>query len=152
MEPLIIFAVMFIGNTINLVIIPILLITTVLGIISNLSDRVQIAKLSEFFKSGIIWILGITITIFVSIASLEGTLTSSVDGLALKGIKSATTTFVPVVGKALGESVDTVLRMCITFKEFNRNIRFNYNNRNMYNANYKAKCNNNYVSFCYSNM
>ena len=41
--------------------------------------------------------------------SLEGTLTSSVDGITVKGIKSATATFVPVVGKALGDSVDTVL-------------------------------------------
>ena len=30
-------------------------------------------------------------------------------GLAAKGIKSAATTFIPVVGKALGESVDMVI-------------------------------------------
>ncbi len=48
------------------------------------------------------------ITIFVSILSLEGGLTSSVDGLTVKGIKAASG-FIPVVGKALGESVDMVL-------------------------------------------
>lgn len=40
---------------------------------------------------------------------MEGTLTSNIDGITMKGIKTATSTFVPVVGKALGDSVDTVL-------------------------------------------
>ena len=88
---------------------PIVFIATALGIIANLSDKIQIGKLSNFFKSGITWILGLVITIFVSILSLEGRLTSNVDGLTAKGIKTATSTFVPVVGKALGDSVDTVL-------------------------------------------
>lgn len=108
-QPLIIFSVVFIANTITLFILPIVFIATALGIIANLSDKIQIGKLSNFFKSGITWILGLVITIFVSILSLEGSLTSNVDGLTAKGIKTATSTFVPVVGKALGDSVDTVL-------------------------------------------
>lgn len=108
-QPLIIFSVVFIANTITLFILPIVFIATALGIIANLSDKIQIGKLSDFFKSGITWILGLVITIFVSILSLEGSLTSNVDGLTAKGIKTATSTFVPVVGKALGDSVDTVL-------------------------------------------
>ena len=108
-QPLIIFSVVFIANTITLVILPIALIATALGIISNLSEKIQIGKLSKFLKSGVIWFLGVVITIFMSILSLEGGLTSNVDGLAAKGIKSAATTFIPVVGKALGESVDMVI-------------------------------------------
>lgn len=108
-QPLIIFAVVFIANTITIFVLPIALIATTLGIISNLSERVQIGKFSKFLKSGVTWFLGVVITIFVSILSLEGGLTSNVDGLAAKGIKSAATTFIPVVGKALGESVDMVI-------------------------------------------
>lgn len=78
-QPLIIFAIIFIANTITLIIIPISLIATAIGIISNLSDKVQIGKLSKFLKSGITWLLGVVITIFVSIISLEGSLTSNVD-------------------------------------------------------------------------
>jgi len=108
-QPLIIFAVVFIANTITLFVLPLVLIATVIGIVSNLSEKVQIGKLSKFLKSGVTWFLGVIITIFVSILSLEGGLTSNVDGLAAKGIKSAATTFIPVVGKALGESVDMVI-------------------------------------------
>ena len=46
--------------------------------------------------------------LFVSILSLEGTLSSNVDGLTAKGIKSVSS-LVPVVGKALGDSVDMVI-------------------------------------------
>lgn len=109
-QPIIIFAVVFIANGITLFILPLCLIATALGIVSNLSDKVQIGKLSKFLKSGITWALGAVVTIFVTVLSLEGGLTSSVDGLAAKGIKAATSTFIPVVGKALGESVDMVIR------------------------------------------
>lgn len=109
LQPILIFAVIFIGNIINLVILPITTASMILSIASNISDKVQIGNLAKFFKSSITWFLGFIITIFVGLLSLEGTLTSSVDGLTIKGIKSAASTFIPVVGKALGDSVDTVL-------------------------------------------
>lgn len=109
MQPIILFAIVFIANGITLFILPLSIIATVLGIISNLSDKIQIGKLSKFFKTGIVWTLGMVVTLFVTVLSLEGGLTSNVDGLASKGIKAATTTLVPVIGKALGESADMVV-------------------------------------------
>ena len=109
LQPILIFAVIFIGNIINLVILPITTASMILSIASNISDKVQIGNLAKFFKSSITWFLGFIITIFVGLLSLEGTLTSSVDGITIKGIKSAASTFIPVVGKALGDFVDTVL-------------------------------------------
>lgn len=109
LQPVLIFSVVFIGNIISLVVLPIVTASMILSIASNLSDKVQIGKLAKFFKSGVTWFLGFVITIFVGLVSLEGTLTSSVDGITIKGIKSAIGAFIPVVGKALGDSVDTVL-------------------------------------------
>lgn len=151
-QPLIIFAVIFIGNTISILILPITLIATAIGIISNLSDKIQIGKLSKFLKSSIVWVLGIVITIFVSILSLEGTLTSSIDGITAKGIKAAASTFIPVVGKALGESTDMVLRFNICFKKFHRGCWHVYSNRNMCYANSKTFNINYFISFCFCNM
>lgn len=137
LQPVILFSVVFISNSITLIIIPILMIATVLGIVSNISDKIQIDKLSKFLKSSIVWVLGFVITIFVSILSLEGNLTSSVDALTIKGLKAASSIFIPVVGKALGDSVDTVLRSYISYKKWNRNCRNNNYYRNLYIANYK---------------
>ncbi len=83
--------------------------STVLGIISKISDRVQIDRLSKFFKSSAIWTMGIVLTIFVGLLSIEGSLSSSVDGLTAKTTKAAVSSFIPVVGKILGDAVDTVI-------------------------------------------
>lgn len=131
LQPIILGMIVFIGNGITLYVLPILLISTVLGIVSNLSDKIQISKLSKMLKSSIVWVLGFVLTMFVSILSLEGTLTSSVDGLTIKGLKTASSTFIPVVGKVLGDSVDTVLRSYISYKKCGWNCRNYCCNRNM---------------------
>ena len=138
LQPILIFLVVFIGNIINLVVIPIITISMVLTIASNLSDKVQIGNLAKFLKSSVTWFLGLVITIFVGVLSLEGNLTSSVDGITIKGIKSVASTFIPVVGKALGDSVDTVLRSNISYKKLHRICRDNNNNRYMHITNNKA--------------
>lgn len=56
-----------------------------------------------------IWILGIVLTIFVSVTSLEGGLTSSVDGVAVKTAKTAVSSVVPIIGKILGDAVSTIM-------------------------------------------
>ncbi len=108
-QPILIFMISFIGNFINLYLIPLLLISISISIVSNLSDKVQIEKFSKFFKSSIVWILGIILTIFTCTLSLEGTLTSSVDGLTAKTAKAVVSNFIPVVGKIMGDTVDSVI-------------------------------------------
>ena len=109
LQPIILFMITFIGNFITGVIIPLVLISTSLGIISKISDRVQVDKLSKFFKSSVVWILGVVLTLFVGVVSVEGTLSSSVDGVTAKTAKAAVSSFIPVVGKILGDAVDTVI-------------------------------------------
>ena len=78
-EPIILFMINFIGNIIQNLMIPFLMIFTSLVILSKLSDQIKIDKLAKFFKSGIVWFLGVVLTIFVGVISLEGSLSSSVD-------------------------------------------------------------------------
>ena len=108
-QPILLFLITFIGNFITGVIIPLVLISTALGIISNISDRIQVDRLSKFFKTSVVWILGVVLTIFVGVVSIEGTLSSSVDGITAKTAKAAVSSFIPVVGKILGDAVDTVI-------------------------------------------
>lgn len=115
-EPIILFMINFIGNIIQNLIIPFVLVLTSLVIISKISDKVHIDKLSKFFKSGIVWFLGIVLTVFVGIVSLEGTLSSSVDGITAKTTKAVVSSAIPVVGKILGDAVDTVLGCGIVLK------------------------------------
>lgn len=115
-EPIILFVINFIGNIIQDLIIPLVLIFTSLVVISKISDKVQIDKLAKFLKSGIVWFLGIASTVFVGVVSLEGTLSSSVDGITAKTTKAVVSSAIPVVGKILGDAVDTVLGCGIVLK------------------------------------
>lgn len=108
-QPILLFLITFIGNIITTILLPLTLIGIALSIISKISDRVQIGKLSKYFKSTTVWILGVTLTLFVGVLSLEGTLSSSVDGITAKTAKVAVSNFIPVVGKILGDAVDTVI-------------------------------------------
>ena len=108
-QPILIFMVSFIGNFINNFLIPLLLISISISIVSNISDKVEISKISKFLKSSIVWVLGIILTIFTCTLSTEGTLSSSVDGLTAKTAKAAVSNFIPVVGKIMGDTVETVI-------------------------------------------
>ena len=116
LEPIILFLINFIGNIIQNLIIPIVLVFTSLIVISKISNNVQIDKLSKFLKSGVVWFFGIVLTIFVGVISLEGTLSSSVDGITAKTTKAVVSSAIPVVGKILGDAVDTVLGCGIILK------------------------------------
>lgn len=116
LEPIILFMVNFIGNLIQDILIPIILIIASISIVAKISDKVQVEKLSKFLKSSTVWFLGIILTIFVGIVSLEGTLSSSVDGITAKTAKTIVSSAVPVVGKILGDVVDSVLGCGIILK------------------------------------
>lgn len=98
-EPILLFMIEFITNLIKTLIIPIISIITVLIIISKITDKIQISKLGNFLKSSVVWTLGIILTIFVGVVSLEGSLTSSVDGVTAKTAKAAVSSLIPIVRK-----------------------------------------------------
>ena len=116
LEPVILFAINLIGNLIKDILIPVVFIIVIFSIISKISDRIQIEKLSKFLRSSVVWGLGVILTIFVGVVSLEGTLSSSIDGITAKTAKTAVSTVIPVVGKILGDVVDSVLGCGIILK------------------------------------
>ena len=115
-EPIILFVSNFVGNLIVDILIPIVFIIVVFSIISKISEKVQIHKLSKFLRSGVVWVLGVILTIYVGVVSLEGSLSSSVDGITAKTAKTAVSSVIPVVGKVLGDVVDSVLGCGVILK------------------------------------
>lgn len=116
LEPIILFMIQFMGNLMENVLIPLLLIIVSLSIVSKIGDNIQVDKIAKFFKSGVIWFLGIILTIFVGIISLEGTMSSSIDGITAKTAKTIVSSAIPIVGKILGDAVDTVLGCGVVLK------------------------------------
>lgn len=115
-EPILLVLITFIGNFITTVLIPILLIGTVLSIVSNLSPNISVEKISKFFKSSTIWILGFILTIFTGVLSLQSVLTKGVDEVTVKATKNIVSSVVPVVGKVLSDTTETVLGCAVILK------------------------------------
>ena len=109
LQPILLLLITFISNFMTNILIPIALVSTALGIISKISDQAQVGKLSKFLHSSMIWILGTVLTLFVSVTSLEGGLTASVDGVTAKAAKTAISSVVPVIGSILGDAVNTIV-------------------------------------------
>ena len=136
LEPIILFIINFIGNMIETIIIPLVLVFTSLIIISKISDQVQVDKLANFLKSGIVWFLGIVLTIFVGVVSLEGTMSASVDGITAKATKTVVSSAVPVVRKNIRRCSRYSIRFRCNTKKRSRSSRGHYHNWNLYYANH----------------
>jgi len=108
-QPIIVFMISLIANFINNFAIPIVLVSTALGIVSKISDKIQIEKLAKRLKSSIVWIIAMILTIFVTVVSVNGNLSGKVDAVASKTAKTAVSNLIPVVGKILGDAMDSVL-------------------------------------------
>lgn len=115
-QPILLILITFIGNFISTFLLPMILIGTSLGIISKISDKVQIDKLAKTFKSSVVWILGIVLTIFTGVLSLESSLTGHVDGITTKTTKAVVSSAIPVVGKILSDTAEVVLGSGVILK------------------------------------
>ena len=109
MQPVLVFMTSLIGNFIINIAIPITLVSTALGIVSKISNKVQVDRLAKRLKSSTIWIIGVILTIFVTVLSINGNLSGSVDAVTSKTAKAAVSNLIPIVGKILGDTVDSVI-------------------------------------------
>lgn len=74
LQPVILLLITVVSNIVIKVIIPFSLVSVALNIVSNISYKAQIGRLSKFINSSVIWTLGILLTIFVGVTSLEGSI------------------------------------------------------------------------------
>ena len=107
-EPILLVIVTFVNNFIIKVLIPLIIVGFALEIVSTISDEINLDKLSKFMKKSAIWITTTVFTIFISIATLEKGVTGNIDGVTAKAGKSIVSAAIPVVGKILGDALDTV--------------------------------------------
>lgn len=108
-QPLILFMASLIGFIITYIIIPCISVSVALNVISSMSDNFKFNELSKMFSKCAIWIIGIVLTLFLGILSLETTLSASIDSLTVNVTQAAFSNFIPVVGKFFSDSLETVI-------------------------------------------
>ena len=90
-------------------IIPLVYLSSILGIVNNISKRVQLGNLNNLIKSFSKWILTGILTVFTGINAIYGFSVPVLDAVTLKALKFTVGSCVPVVGGLVADTVETVL-------------------------------------------
>jgi stage III sporulation protein AE len=115
-HPLIIFMIHTVGTAIYVVIFPLLLFSTVLHIVSSLSERYKVTQLANLMRTIAVGLLGFFVTVFLGVMSLQGAAGAVTDGVTIRTAKYVTGNFVPVVGRMFSEASDTVIGASLLVK------------------------------------
>lgn len=116
LQPLLIMMVEVAAAIFKNLFLPMIFLTAVLSIVDNVSEKVQISKLTSFIKQINTWSIGIILTIFIAAVSLQGSLGAVVDGVTSKTAKFALGAFIPVAGKYLADAAETVIACTLLIK------------------------------------
>lgn len=108
-QPAIIMAVEFTAQVIRDFIFPAILFMTVIKIVSRISDKFSLNKLSDFTKTVCTVSISILLSIFIGIITIQGITSSIADGVISRTTKYAVGTFLPIVGSILSDSIDAIM-------------------------------------------
>jgi stage III sporulation protein AE len=97
------------GMFVKYFVLPLLFLATILSIVSTISDQYKVTKLANLLRNISVGALGIFLTIFLGVLSVQGTATAISDGIAVKTAKFVTGNFIPVIGRVFTDAADTVL-------------------------------------------
>ena len=115
-HPIILFLMNSSVTVIQYFVLPLILFSTIITIISNLSEQFKATGLANMLRSVAIWTLGIYMTIFLAVLSIQGVTTAVADGIGLRTAKFISSNFVPVVGKILTDVADTAVNASVLLK------------------------------------
>lgn len=90
------------------VLVPLLGIFLAFCIAGSLNSQINIGGIISTVKKVVVWTLGFLLTIFVGLLTIRGIVAGSADTVATKTTKFLLGSFVPVVGGALSEALNSV--------------------------------------------
>ncbi len=116
LHPLIVFMIHTIGTFIHLVVFPLLFFSAVLHLVSSITERYKVTHLANLLRNVAVGLLGVMLTIFLGVLSVQGATGAVTDGVALRTAKFVTGNFVPVVGRMFSDAADTVMSASLLVK------------------------------------
>lgn len=115
-HPVILFLMNSSVTIIQYFVLPLILFSTILSVISHLSDQFKATGLANMLRSVAIWTIGIFMTIFLAVLSIQGVASAVADGIGLRTAKFVSSNFIPVVGKMLTDVTDTAVNASVLLK------------------------------------
>ncbi|MFE8702521.1 stage III sporulation protein AE [Cytobacillus sp. FJAT-54145] len=115
-HPVILFLMNISGMFIQYVVLPLLFLATLLHIVSTLSENYKVTQLGNLLRNWSIGLLGLFLTIFLGVISVQGASAAVTDGITIRTAKFITGNFVPVIGRMFTDATDTVISASLLLK------------------------------------
>jgi stage III sporulation protein AE len=115
-HPLLIFMIHLIGTVITFVIFPLLFFSTILYVVSAMSEKYQLTALAQLLRQISMIILAGFITIFLSVISIQSATGAIRDGVMIRTAKYVTGNFIPIVGRLFADAAETVVGISVLVK------------------------------------
>jgi stage III sporulation protein AE len=116
MHPIMVVFIQLIGHLVAYVIFPLFFFSTILHLVSSISERYQVTNLANLLRKIGITLLGVTVSVFIGITAAQGATSAAADGIAIKTAKYIVGNFVPVVGRVFSDATDTALGASLIIK------------------------------------
>jgi stage III sporulation protein AE len=108
-HPVILFLMNTSGLLIQYVILPLLFLATLLSIVSTMSENYKVTQLAQLLRNWSIGLMGLFLTIFLGVISVQGASSAVTDGVTIRTAKFVTGNFIPVIGRVFTDATDTVV-------------------------------------------
>jgi stage III sporulation protein AE len=116
LHPLIVFMIHAVGTAIYMIVFPLLFFSAVLHIVSSLSDKYKVTQLANLLRNVSVGCLGIFVTVFLGVISVQGATGAVTDGVTIRTAKYVAGNFVPVVGRMFSDASETVIGASLLVK------------------------------------
>lgn len=115
-HPIIIFLIHISGVLVSKFILPLLFLSALLTVVSSINEHYKATHLAQLLRTVALGSLGIFLTIFLGVMSVQGTASGIKDGVAMKTTKFITGNFIPIVGRTFTDAADTILSASLLLK------------------------------------
>jgi stage III sporulation protein AE len=115
-HPLLISSVGILAGLVNNIICPLIMFAGILGMAGFLVDGFQINKLANLLKTIALGLLGTAMALFIGIITIRGFAASVADSAALRTAKYFSSTFLPVVGGPISDTMEMAIGCSLVVK------------------------------------
>ncbi|MBI2875203.1 MAG: stage III sporulation protein AE, partial [Firmicutes bacterium] len=108
LHPLMVGAVNIVAQGIAQIVIPLIFLSGVVAVAGTLSEKIRLNGIAGLLQTAALTILGLGYCVFLGVIAVRGLGSAVVDGVAIRGAKFLSASFIPVVGKMYAEALDVV--------------------------------------------
>lgn len=115
-KPFFIFSFTLLFTLLKDFLLPLVFFQVGIAFVSNFTNKINLSQMGSFIKQITLWSMGIFLTLFSGILSLQGSLGYSVDGMTARTAKLAIVSGIPFAGRYMADASETIVGYSLMLK------------------------------------